>query len=709
MPRRILLSIVLLIPFIVQEVNGQVKIPSESQFELERIQGDLSPEPYTVSLIGIASENYSETKLKLEGVRIGSRVGDYITVRVASNNLTSILNSDQFDYLQLAQKIKPQLSRAVPDTRADSVHQGYMLEQAYSGKDVIIGVTDWGFDYTHPMFYDTSLSYTRILAAWDQNKTSGPRPENFDYGTEWEGESELLAAQSDTAGVYSYGTHGTHVAGIAGGSGAGTEHRGLAFDANFLFVQFLVDEAAVLDAFAWMYEKSVEYEKRLVINMSWSLHHFGTLDGNSVLSRAIDEYSGKGVVFVGSGGNNGNRNFHLKHNFLADTVRTGIDFYPFNAHEFMWGQSISFWGQVGEQFGTRILVLNKNNQAIAYSDYLMTNGGQSYLSSEIVIGGDTISYNLSRDSSHPLNDRSHMRLRIQNKENKYKVGLEIFANQGLVHLWNVTELSNDVGNWGMPFSSFKSGWMAGDNQYAVSEPSCTKSVISVAAHNSEIRLPDGRVVGGALTSFSSEGPTLDERIKPDISAPGSSIASSVSSFTDDDFDLFMNVNFNGKDYPFSKFSGTSMSGPAVAGVVALILEANPNLMPLEVKEIIQMTARYDENTGNLDTAKSTEWGWGKINASQAVIMAEMRRPSVEPPLSTDENLLYPNPNSGELFLYSSIDELVDIEVFDSKGRKVMIGKIGSLNPLDISLLLNGMYYCSLPEISEIMFKIIVIE
>jgi len=79
------------------------------------------------------------------------------------------------------------------------------------------------------------------------------------------------------------------------------------------------------------------------------------------------------------------------------------------------------------------------------------------------------------------------------------------------------------------------------------------------------------------------------------------------------------------------------------------------------------------------------------------------------PLSTDENLLYPNPNSGELFLYSSIDELVDIEVFDSKGRKVMIGKIGSLNPLDISLLLNGMYYCSLPEISEIMFKIIVIE
>ena len=68
---------------------------------------------------------------------------------------------------------------------------------------------------------------------------------------------------------------------------------------------FLVDEGAVLDAWEWMYQKSLEEGKRLVVNMSWGLYHAGTLDGNSVLSTAISAYTDLGVVFVNSGGNNG--------------------------------------------------------------------------------------------------------------------------------------------------------------------------------------------------------------------------------------------------------------------------------------------------------------------------------------------------------------------------------------------------------------------
>ena len=51
-------------------------------------------------------------------------------------------------------------------TRVDSVHAGYNLPQPYHGEGVLIGVLDWGFDYTHPNFLDTTLSESRIRGVW---------------------------------------------------------------------------------------------------------------------------------------------------------------------------------------------------------------------------------------------------------------------------------------------------------------------------------------------------------------------------------------------------------------------------------------------------------------------------------------------------------------------------------------------------------------
>ena len=102
----------------------------------------------------------------------------------------------------------------IKDVQADKVHKGIDLPQTYTGQNVLIGIVDWGFDYTHPVFYDTLIQQHRILAAWDQFKTNGPAPNGFNYGTEYSNTAALLAAGSDTANIYSYGTHGTHVASI---------------------------------------------------------------------------------------------------------------------------------------------------------------------------------------------------------------------------------------------------------------------------------------------------------------------------------------------------------------------------------------------------------------------------------------------------------------------------------------------------------------
>jgi hypothetical protein len=386
------------------------------------------------------------------------------------------------------------------------VQQGIGLPQGFKGKNVYIGVTDWGFDYTHPAFYDSTLSQTRIIAAWDQFKTSGPHPQGFNYGTEYVGASSLLAAGSDTANIYSYSTHGTHVASIAGGCGAGTAFRGVAYDANFLFVTFLVDEGAVLDAWEWMYQKSQAAGKRLVINMSWGLYHFGTLDGNSLLSQAITAYSDLGVVFVNSAGNNGNVNFHLKKTFNNDQLNSKVDFYSYAANANMWGQSIHAWGEVGHSFSNGIVVKNASNTSLVESPFYSTNNTNNYIDTFLVTGTDTIFYNVAADSAHPLNQKPQMRLRVKCTNTALKILLKSTAIDGTVNYWNVTELTTDVGNWGMPFSYSGTGTTPGDADHGISEPSCSDDVISVAAYAPSYLTPGGSSVGGGLASFSSHGP-----------------------------------------------------------------------------------------------------------------------------------------------------------------------------------------------------------
>ena len=626
---------------------------------------------YYVSFLAKINPTFDKQRLTQSNYIIGNPIRNIVSIKVPIEDSKYAANIQGIDYLALAGKVNHQLDKAVHDVRADSVQQGIGLPQGFQGKNVYIGVTDWGFDYSHPAFYDSTLSQTRIIAAWDQFKTSGPHPQGFNYGTEHLGANALLAAGSDTANIYSYSTHGTHVASIAGGCGAGTAYRGVAYDANFLFVTFLVDEAAVLDAWEWMYQKAQAAGKRLVINMSWGLYHFGTLDGNSLLSQAITAYSDLGVVFVNSAGNNGNVNFHLKKTFNNDQLNSKIDFYSYAANANMWGQSIHAWGEVGHAFSNGIVVKNASNTTLVESPFYSTNVTNTYIDTFLVTGADTIFYNIAADSAHPLNQKPQMRLRVKCTNTSLKILLKSTAVNGTVNYWNVTELTTDVGNWGMPFSYSGTGTTPGDADHGISEPSCSDDVISVAAYAPSYLTPGGASVGGGLASFSSHGPRYDGVMKPDIAAPGVSICSAISSFTDANYTTISSLTFNNKTYDYAKFSGTSMSGPVVAGVCALILEANPWLTAAQVKQLIKETARTDNFTGVIPALGSPLWGMGKLNAYAAV---EEALALVDVPENTLENTwnVYPNPVI-EILHFTLVDELPKAcTVVDAQGKCIVL-------------------------------------
>jgi subtilisin family serine protease len=586
------------------------------------------------------------------------------------------------------------LSHAVIDGRVDNVWKGVDMIQGFTGKDVIIGFTDWGFDYTNPVFYDTTLTNYRILRAWDQYRHAGPAPEGYNYGTELTGKEALLQAQCDTSNVYGYGYHGTHVASIAAGAGAGTSYRGVAHEANLLFVSIAVSEQAILDAFTWMYKVAQEEQKRLVVNMSWGLYYVGNMDGTGRIAEVIDSLSSLGVIFVSSAGNNGHEKFHLSHTFSGenDTLKSLISFAT-EGGDARWGQSVSMISSPNTSFSFGFQIFDKNDyEHLAFSPYYNTASGSRYIDTFLIVNSsDTIFYNVFIEQSNPYNSRPQVRFRL--KENNCVIGLIVTAEDGDFHAWNLIELSNGVGNWGGDFSGWKKwNFVDGDAHFGIGAPAHIDCVISVAAHvTRKIQYPGTSIyTGGQIASFSSYGPTVDQRMKPEISAPGDEIIASISSFTQEEINPSATVNFEGRTYKFVPLSGTSMSSPFVAGVVALMLQANPYLTPKQVKEILTQTAYSDNFTQN---AGPERFGYGKVDAYHAVLKALETTGVADFETDKTRFTIFPNPGTDLVYISLQSDARpFTLEIYDISGRQLQKQIIYSgVNALDVKSFASGCY------------------
>jgi minor extracellular serine protease Vpr len=652
----------------------------------------------TLALITPEFDRYSIEDLCF----VGSVIGDVATLKVPLTKLKYCAELQGLRFLQIAPKISPDLNRATIDVRADSIWQGIHLPQSYTGKGVLIGITDWGYDYGHPTFMDTSLTHTRIRAVWDHFKQSGPPPMGFNYGTELDNIQDILNAQSDTFGVYEYATHGNHVAGIAAGSGGGTPHRGVAFEADLLLNSIQLDAASAIDAFHWMKQIADADGKRLVVNMSWGLYYMGPLDGTSLVSRTIDTLSAQGVIFTTSAGNNGNVNFHISKTFQADTMRSRIQFYPYNQHDHMWGQCISAWGQPGIPFAAGFDVYDSGGNLLGALSSINTQATATYVDTIMMLGQDTIFYNVLQDFQYPLNGRPHVQLRIKNTNTNLRIVLKAHADSGVVHFWNVVELDNGVGNWGQPFTAFGPNSVSGDNLFGIGEPAVTESAIAVASHIPDIITASGFPLIGDRNNFSSIGPVYDGRIKPDVSAPGGGIISAISSYTNANFTPVTTINLNGRTYPFAAFSGTSMASPMVAGVAALLLEANPMLSAFQVKALIMRHAREDVRTGVIPAGGSPLWGMGKVNAYAAVLDA-LNEVSLSKPHASLNAILYPNPaiNQVTIQVEGARIRTIPYEVVNQLGQMISSGVLVGDTTFDVSDWPSGMFFWKLGNSNEL--------
>jgi hypothetical protein len=132
-----------------------------------------------------------------------------------------------------------------------------------------------------------------------------------------------------------------------------------------------------------------------------------------------------------------------------------------------------------------------------------------------------------------------------------------------------------------------------------------------------------------IAGYSSRGPRRDNgdgnplnELKPEVTAPGSNIVQAEGCITSGGCSNFFGGDASDNGYT-GRGSGTSYATPSVSGIIALMLEANPDLSPAEVKEILKLTAerRGEASAPEVDPFWNRDFGFGMVDAHAAVSMA----------------------------------------------------------------------------------------
>ncbi len=689
----------------------------------------------------IKAGTVSEASLIAMGARVGTKAGDIWTVQVPLTSVNEFVNTTGISYIQFDEPVFSNMDTARFRTHVDSVHAGFNLPMPYTGKNVVVGVIDAGFDYTQVSLLDTTGTAMRVKKIWEQKKSGNP-PAGYFYGNELTTPASMIAAETD---AYHF-SHGAHVAGIAAGSGyngnaADRQYRGMAYESDLVLVGITPDKEQwtstgltdIIDAMSYVFSYAAVQGKPAVANLSWGCT-VGPHDGTSLFSQACDNLTGPGKIFVCSAGNNGQNLIHFNRTFNSpDTIiKTVLNIPLVVDQKRAW---LDAWGDVGNSFCLEAS-LNNGTTTLGTVGVYCTGDSAYGAYQKYIIGqnGDTCFISIVTDSA-TYNNKPRVFLDILNKTTNM-VLLTLTANNGTVNMW--TGYVNDKTGYYGSFTQYPgiTPIISGNTDMTVGDMASSISAIAVGAYASKNVFTNvsgntisytGYVGKGNIAPFSSRGPTVDGRTKPDITAPGLVLGSAVSSY-DSNFALVTSPDYesvvssylhtNGRTYNNAMLMGTSMSSPAAAGIVALMLQVHPTLTPAQCITVLKETAILDNYTGTIPPQGSNIWGFGKINAYQAVLRT-LETLGIKTVAAQGEQLnciLYPNPNTGNYNIdYASAkNETVKIEVFNISGAKVIsrdwnVIAGGNNTSINMQQMSKGVYFTKLSSLTGSVTITITIE
>ena len=570
----------------------------------------------------------AERILRQNGCQKLAQAGNIYIAAIPADRLGALSQERNVNRIEARRGTHALMDSMAIHLNALPVYAGTSLPQAYTGKDVVMGIMDIGFDLTHPNFYDAQATNYRIKRLWDQISPDTIGSSLF-VGRDYSGERELLDLGCSYDGKQQ--THGTHTLGIAAGSGYNSRYRGMAWESDICLVNnATTEDIALIDTadydkytfatdalgFKYIFDYAQSVGKPCVVSFSEGSEQ--DFYGYDVLYYAmLDSLLGPGRILVASAGNNGNVvNFIHKERGrerAGTFVQTNID-------------RMSLTAKADAPFTLRTTIYNTEPVIIEIpTDEVLAREDSCYTDSVLI-----------DDRMYYITLTAYPSCYIPT-ETCYDIELRALANLGSHKPLSVEFVGRDA-----DIEVYRNSGNLVTNPLApelcdatvgrtIHSPSSAPRVICVGATGYRTGITNylgeyrefNQGNDGRRSSYSSIGPTFDGRIKPDVMAPGSNIISSYSSYYLENNpqagDIRSDVehfDFRGRTYSWNSNAGTSMATPAVGGAIALWLQAKPTLTPEEAMDVIAHTSsHYDESL----SYPNNEYGYGQIDVYRGLL------------------------------------------------------------------------------------------
>lgn len=467
---------------------------------------------------------------------------EYAVITIRESLIERLVSIPQIEFIEKPKRLYFQIANGKRVSCINSVQQ---TPFSLFGNGVLTAIIDSGIDYANVDFRNTDGT-TRIRTLWDQTIEGAP-PEGYHIGTEYtqeqinealnqatRAEQERIVPSRDISG------HGTAVAGIAAGNGAGSlgqQYAGVAPESELLVVKLgsprqdgFPRTTELMQGVDYAIRKGLEYQMPVAVNISFG-NTYGSHDGTSLLERFLDDISNywKSVICVGSG-NEGTSAGHtsgiLEEN-IEEEVQLGVQMNEPTVNVQIWK---SYVDQVD------ISIISPSGVRVGPIQEIL--GPQRF-----VLGGTEILLYYGEPSPYSV---------------KQEIFIDFLPRQSYINsgVWRIILtprriVTGEYQMWLPSQSALNIGtaFLLPQSDSTLTIPSTASRVITVGAYNA---------LTFGYADFSGRGPAkVYEGIsasKPDIAAPGVRVMTTVP----------------GGGY--AEFTGTSFATPFVTGSAALLME-----------------------------------------------------------------------------------------------------------------------------------------
>ena len=485
------------------------------------------------------------------------------------------------------EEVTPQLDTALAMTGADAARS----ELGYTGDGVSVGIVDTGIDYNHPDLGGDGESENIIEADEDREMDHHRITHGWDYVGDSVDDPNPNPDPMDPNG------HGTHVAGIAGADAADEEGvTGVAPEVTLgAYKVFPAAGGTTADIIVAALEDAY-VDGMDVVNMSigaslqWGQQYPTTATSNELVAQ--------GVVVTNSAGNDA-------------ALGTFTQSPPGNAHDAINVASVEnefFEATVFHADGLQDLPydvmtgsdeppLDEETHPLALPAPSEEEGEEGYFGCQPEDFADFPEGHVA------LVERGHCPFaqKYLNAVDAGATGVVIF-NEAPGLFFGTIEDAGEEDIWCVSTTR--------EAGQALAELVDAGEEVRIEFTDEAVELPNPD--GGLLSDFSSYGQTVELEFGPDVSAPGGSITSTYP------LDL----------EEYATLSGTSMAAPHAAGAAALLLEAEDDIDPVDLRDRLQNTA--EPMPWSLNPAAgldhSFRQGAGLIQVDQAIGSAQRVEP-----------------------------------------------------------------------------------